>query len=164
MDAREFNRLLRSYKYDQGSVERLYSYFYARIVKHLNARYSLDVARAATEELFLQLFLIDVRYFVRKPAVWMYTEAERIAATKGEKRRKPPAPEALKMLVSEESFSELHEVLIDLDDESRRIIEMIYWEGYNQKEIADLLGIEHDAVRKKHSRILKRIKDSLKKL
>lgn len=38
---------------------------------------------------------------------------------------------------------------------------MIYWEGYNQKEIADILKLNPATVRKKHSRALKFLKKYL---
>ena len=157
LNVKEFNRLIKTYRYDKKSVNRIYTFYYPRIVWHLNRSYDIDVAEAAAKELFLQLFLVEIKYYIHKPTVWMMAEAERLAAKKGKKKEKTVKPEAVYMLESEDGFAELHDALDKLDDESFRIIEMIYWEGYNQREIAEILRIEHAAVRKKHSRALKKI-------
>lgn len=163
MNVKEFNRLIRTYRYDKTSVERLYDFYYPRIVRHLNLMYDLEVAKAAAEKLFLQLFRIEIKHRVEKPTTWMMTEAEKFAEKLGVKKESPLKPEALLLLEDESGYAELHEALSELDEETQKIIEMIYWEGYNQREIADILNIEHDAVRKKHSRALKKIEKLLQK-
>lgn len=61
----------------------------------------------------------------------------------------------------QERYGDLYEELQKLDDESRSIIEKVYWEGYSQKEVADILGIKYSTVRQKHSRAVKRLKKYL---
>ena len=98
MNVKEFNRLIKTYRYDKKSVNRIYAFYYPRIVWHLNRSYDIDVAEAAAKELFLQLFLVEIKYYIHKPTVWMMAEAERLAAKKGKKKEKTVKPEAVYML------------------------------------------------------------------
>ena len=47
------------------------------------------------------------------------------------------------------------------NEEDRKIIYYIYWLGYNSNEISKILGINRATIRKRHSRIIKKLKKYL---
>ena len=48
-------------------------------------------------------------------------------------------------------------VLEDVDEITRKILVLHYWSGYSFKEIAVIIGMKDTAVRKRHSRAIKKI-------
>ena len=48
-----------------------------------------------------------------------------------------------------------------LDDITRKIIVLHYWEGYSFEEISEILSINYDAIRQRHKRIKEKLKDIL---
>lgn len=56
---------------------------------------------------------------------------------------------------------QLHKALSLLSDDERLLIEQIFFEERTEREIADQLGIYHNAVHKRKERILRRLKKFL---
>lgn len=69
----------------------------------------------------------------------------------------PPAPE-----VRAEADRQLVQILAILNSTERKIIELIYFKEKNSSEIGQLLDMKPAAVRKKHERLLKKLRAVLK--
>ena len=49
-----------------------------------------------------------------------------------------------------------------LDETSRKLIYLHYWEGYSLRETAEILGIDYAAIRKRHGRIKAKLRNLLR--
>lgn len=166
MDAREFNRLLKSIAIDKSSIEKLYMYYYPRIVLHLSNTYGKVLAEDAAQDFFIRLtYVAQKQNYINSPTSWIYTCADNIAKRKitYESRYTYLKNEsAVKTeITNEEIFGELYEAVEKLDTVSQKILKLYYFEGYNQNEIADKLEIKQATIRQKHSRAIKKIKKYL---
>lgn len=165
MEAAEFNRLLKRIKNDGTAIEKLYRAYYSAIINKLSFTYGREIAEESAQEFFLKLFEIaDTQQRVNSPTSWVYTCCENIAKRKiyNESRFGRLEESAERSAPSEqELYGDLYGELQKLDEESRFIIEKVYWEGYSQKEVAEMTGLKHSTVRQKHARAVKRLKKYL---
>ncbi len=166
MERAEFNRLLRRVGKDGAAIEKLYRTYYSAIINKLSFTYGREIAEESAQEFFLKLFEISkTQEYVNSPASWVYTCCENIAKHKirGESRldRLDERTEGAALSASE-LYGDLYGELQKLDEESRFIIIKVYWEGYSQKEIAEMLGIKYTTVRQKHLRAVTKLKKYLK--
>ncbi len=165
MEAKEFNRLLKSINTEQSSVERLYCFYYPRIVRHITLKFGCEFGDDIAQEFFINLMRMgSEQSYIQYPTGWVYACADNIA-----KRRLTYENRYTELTESEnlretkasdfELKGELQEALQGIDDISREIIRLYYWEGYNQNEIAEILKLTPSCVRKKHSRALKKLRN-----
>lgn len=164
MDTREFNSKLKRIKYDAEAFDELYQYYARRIVFHLSATYGRELAEDVSHEFFIKLISGKIDYtYIEKPTIWVYKCCENLAKTK---IRLDSKYEPLYDNVDyKEQFYESIEVKIGidkLDQLSKKIIFMYYWEGYNLEEISEILKIKYATVRKRHSRAIAKLKKILK--
>lgn len=160
MGVKEFNKLLASYRSDASSVEKLYNYYFPRIVSRLQEFYDVAVAEDSVNEFFIRLFGSVPGVYITRPSIWIYSETEKIAAEKGEKHI-PERPSELGRILSTYSIDTLYKSLEQIDDDSYKILELSYLDGYKQQKIAELMDISYDAVRQKHSRAVRKLKKLL---
>ena len=163
MEVREFNNLLRKIDGDQSALERLYRFFFPRIVRHVSLKFDSELASDVAQEFFVNLVRIGPKQnYIEYPTSWVYACVDNIA-----KRRLSYENRYVQLSENEELKSipnnlglkeEIEELLQNLDDLSRQIIMLFYWDGYNQNEIAKMLNLTPSAVRKRHSRALKTLK------
>lgn len=66
--------------------------------------------------------------------------------------------EAIKLL----EFEALYEALNSLNEEERRIINLIFFEEFKERKVAETLGISQASVNIKKKKILKKLKNDLK--
>lgn len=166
MDASRFNRLLQQIKYDKQAVTEIYQEYFPGMVMHLRRKYgNLISAEDVAQEVFLSLMTLESYGEVEFPASWMYKLADNKAVDRI--RLEPndlqlldihPVPFNLDDLIVKE---DARRALQRLDEESQMILYLHLWEGYNYKEIADLLHISHANVRTKASRAFKSLKKYL---
>lgn len=166
MEAKEFNYLLKSMNSNQSSVERLYCFYYPRIVRHISIKFGEDIASDVAQEFFIKLMRIgDEQDYIKYPTSWVYTCAENIAKRKVVYENRYTELSETKVEPIVQSERELHQdlkdILKNLDPLSQEIIRLYYWEGYNQEEIATMLKLTSSNVRKKHSRAIKKLKNIL---
>lgn len=165
MEAAEFNRLLKRINKDGAAIEKLYRTYYCAIVNKLSFTYGREIAEESAQEFFLKLFdIAKTQVRVNSPAAWVHTCCENIAKRKiGNENRlmRLDESEEKAALGKQELYGDLYEELKKLDDDSRSIIEMVYWEGYSQKEVAEILKMNYSTVRQKHLRAVKRLKKYL---
>lgn len=166
MEAKEFNNLLKSINQDQSSVERLYCFYYPRIVRHVSLKFGEALGSDVAQEFFINLMRIGSNQdYIQYPTGWVYTCVDNIAKRKlYYENRYTNLPENEEIRSKSTNFElkqEIQEILQSLDDLSRQIIQLFYWDGYNQNEIALMLNLTPSTVRKRHSRALKKIKNLL---
>ena len=166
MNPVEFNYHLRNIKESDESIEKLYDFYYSRIIHHFENLYGYELSRDIAQEFFIKLITVSEKQgFVSYPTAWVYACCENIAKRK-------ISCESKYVLSDVDSFDakcEIEEVwtgdilyaIRQLDDVSQRILKLFYWEGYNQVEISRIIGINPATIRKKHSRAIKKIKKLL---
>lgn len=157
MTAKEFNTLLQTYKSDPISVEKLYNYYFPRISARLQEIYDVSVAEDAVNEFFIRLFVATPTYYITCPALWVYGEAEKIAAEKGVKRIPEKLSEVGRILATYK-FDDLYKSIEQVDETSYAILELSYLDGFKQQKIAELMNLSYDAVRQKHSRAARKLR------
>jgi RNA polymerase sigma-70 factor (ECF subfamily) len=158
---------------DSGAFEALYRR-YARPVFALALRRLGDRGRAedAVQETFASIWRSAASYRQdRGPgAPWLYAVArnaivdrrralgEPVAEPVDEASKDPGPPER-----TEASWTawRIHRALAELPEHERRLIELAYWGGLSQSEIADFLGVPLGTVKTRTRSALSRLADLL---
>lgn len=168
METKEFNSLLKSISTEQSSVERLYCFYYPRIVRHVSLKFGIEeLGNDVAQEFFVNLMRIGSNQdYINSPTGWVYAVADNIAKRRlyyeNRYNRLPDGEEWQDSKPFDgELKEEIQEILQALDSVSKEIIRLYYWEGYNQNEIAKMLNLTPSNVRKKHSRALKKLRNLL---
>lgn len=169
MNKKEFNQLIRRAAIDESAVEKLYIFYYKRIVYHLLSRhYSLELSKDVAQEFFVEIVAkSDIPKEIVSPSTWIYECCERIAERKttGESYyaalQENSNPLSFEDFIPKEKYEALYAEMKKLDWKSRQIVQMIYWEGYTQKEIADILSMKASAVRQRHFCALRELRGTL---
>jgi RNA polymerase sigma-70 factor, ECF subfamily len=138
---------------DRGAFDALYRR-YARPVFGLALRRLGDRGRAedAVQETFASVWRAAGSYKPERGpgAPWLYAVARNAIVDNGRARREPPV-DAPDEVAGDEGPAEraesgwiawrVHRALAELPENERQVIELAYWGGRSQSEIADLLGI-----------------------
>lgn len=138
---------------DRNAFDALYRR-YARPVFGLALRRLGDRGRAedAVQETFASVWRAARSYRPERGpgAPWLYAVARNAIVDNGRARREPPvnAPDEVAADDGPADRAEsgwvawrVHRALAELPESERRVIELAYWGGRSQSEIADLLGI-----------------------
>ncbi len=170
MEANKFNRLLRNIK-DERSFGALYDFYYKRIVYHLKNRFGKEAAEDAAQKFFIKLLTDDKTYmYIERPTTWVYRCCENLAIDTAEQNNKTlsldDSIECPQTTVEMEYFGvsdgAFDKAIKGLDETSRKLIYLHYWEGYSLRETAEILGLGHAAVRKRHGRIKAKLRNLLR--
>jgi RNA polymerase sigma-70 factor, ECF subfamily len=158
---------------DRGAFETLYRR-YARSVLGLALRRLGDRGRAedALQETFAAIWRAAGTYKPERGAAapWLFAVARNSIADRGRARREPPAEapdepsnEAGPDERAEQSWLawRVHTALGTLPDHERELIELAYWSGLSQSEIASLVGIPLGTVKTRTRSALARLADEL---
>jgi RNA polymerase sigma-70 factor (ECF subfamily) len=138
---------------DRGAFEALYRR-YARPVYGLALRRLGDRGRAedAVQDTFASVWRAAASYRPERGpgAPWLYAVARNAIVDNGRTRREPPV-EGIDEASDEESPADraeagwvawrVHRALAELPENERTVIELAYWGGRSQSEIASELGI-----------------------
>lgn len=158
---------------DHAAFEELH-HRYARAILGLARRRLSDPGRAedATQEAFAAIWRSASRYDPRRGAgaPWLYTVA-RNAVIDGVRRRPDPLEEPPDV-ASDEAGPEtrveqswiawrVHRALATLPDHERRLVELAYWSGLSQSEIAERLELPLGTVKTRTRSALARLADVL---
>lgn len=166
MNAITFNRLLRRIKRDRRAIELIYAEFYPKIVLHLQRRFgSFLCSEDVAEDVFVHLLSFDCSHFIKYPTSWLYA----IADDKGEEilhrnNVELPFPKGGFLPAGFEHAvlsADVESAFRHLDEESRTILYLRFWEGYSGEAIARELHISPGNVRVKISRAYKTLKKYL---
>ena len=168
MHATEFNFLLKTIHTSVRSIEILYDYYFPKIVMHIGQKYGKTLAEDVAQDFFNWLLDSEDLPKVTNPTSWVFLNCESIAKRKIQndsrliyKNIDLERSEENIILLQEEMFGDLYSAIKELNDDEQKIIEMYYWEGYQLKEIAEILGIQYSTVKQKHKRLLKKLKNIL---
>jgi RNA polymerase sigma-70 factor, ECF subfamily len=138
---------------DRSAFDALYRR-YARPVFGLALRRLGDRGRAedAVQETFASVWRAAGSYKPERGpgAPWLYAVARNAIVDNGRAKREPPV-DAPDEVAGDEGPAEraesgwiawrVHRALAELPENERQVIELAYWGGRSQSEIADLLGI-----------------------
>ncbi len=158
---------------DHASFELLYRR-YARPVLGLALRRLGDRGRAeeAVQEAFASVWRAASTYERERgrAAPWLYAVARNAIFDRGRARREPPAEppdepsrEAGPDEAAEQSWVSwrVHRALEELPEHERQLIELAYWSGLSQSEIAAAVGIPLGTVKTRTRSALARLADAL---
>ena len=158
---------------DRGAFETLYQR-YARPVFGLALRKLGDRGRAedAVQETFASVWRAAGSYRPERGpgAPWLYAVARNAIVDNGRTRREPPV-DRVEEKAGDESPAEraesgwiawrVHRAIAELPENERVVIELAYWGGRSQSEIAELLGIPLGTVKTRTRTGLTRLADML---
>jgi RNA polymerase sigma-70 factor, ECF subfamily len=158
---------------DRGAFEVLYRR-YSRPVFGLALRRLGDRGRAedAVQETFASIWRAARSYRPERGpgAPWLYAVARNAIIDRGRARAEPPAevpdeasPDAGPLERAEASWTSwrVHRALEELNTNERTVIELAYWSGLSQSEIAEYLGIPLGTVKTRTRAALARLADEL---
>ena len=166
MDAKKFNRLMKTIKYDSKAFSEIYEEYYPKIKIHVQRRFGrLVCAEDISQEVFLKLLSLDVKEYVEYPTAWVYALADNkvkdiLRATHDEIALSDLCTASFDLDDTILSV-DIKSALLHLDEMSQQILYLHIWEGYSYKEIALELNLGYANVRVKASRALKTLKKHL---
>src|SRR5215210_4511213 len=165
--------ILRAAEGDRGAFEVLYRR-YARPVFGLALRRLGDRGRAedAVQETFASIWRAARSYRPERGpgAPWLYAVARNAITDRGRVRSEPPtevpeepSPEAGPAERAETGWTawRVHRALEELTPDERAVIELAYWSGLSQSEVASYLGIPLGTVKTRTRAALARLADVL---
>ena len=154
---------------DRSAFDALYRR-YARPVFGLALRRLGDRGRAedAVQETFASVWRAAASYRPERGpgAPWLYAVARNAIVDNGRMRREPPVetPDEVSDEEGPPAHAEagwtawrVHRALAELPENERQVIELAYWGGRSQSEIADLLGIPLGTVKTRTRTALSRL-------
>lgn len=165
-----FNKLINRIQYDTKAFDKLYCFYYDRIVNLLQFTYGFSMAEEVAQDFFMKLIMGKIKFdYIKYPTSWVYKCCENLAKRKiyyDSRENEVLADEiidydAINLFEERENLIVLEEVLKVLDEDSQKIIILHYWWRYNLKEIAEILHLNFGTVRTRHRRALFKIKKSL---
>lgn len=166
MDAVQFNRLMKTIKYNSKALEEIYEEYYLKIKAHLVRRFGrLVSAEDVSQDVFVKLLTIEKQEEIKYPTAWLYMLADNkvkdiLRSTHNEIELSEvfAAPFSLEDTIVS---TDIKNALLNLDNVSQQIIYLHIWEGYTFKEIAQELKLGYANVRTKASRAIKVLKKYL---
>jgi RNA polymerase sigma-70 factor (ECF subfamily) len=172
-DCTDGELILRTGDGDRGAFEVLYQR-YARPVFGLALRRLGDRGRAedAVQETFASIWRAARSYKPERGpgAPWLYAVARNAIIDRSRARNEPAAeapdeasPDAGPPEQAEASWTawRIHRALEELTENERTVIELAYWSGLSQSEIAQYLGIPLGTVKTRTRAALARLADLL---
>lgn len=171
MDPNEFNDLLRKFKSDSYASRKLFTYLYPKIRLHIAKNFRNINAEDVAQDFFVKLLKMDLRnmQYIRFPASWVYKITDNLAKSQLAKayEKNEVACADIDIESSDNEYDklmrrdEVKEFMDKLDVIDREIFYDVYWEGYNLREVSDLLQVKYSFVKQRHSRVLKKLKNFL---
>jgi len=164
MNSIEFNTLLQNIK-NVKCLEKLYNYYFGRIVIHVSQKYKNGekFAQDVAQEVFFYLINLEKKPFIKNPNAWVYSCCDHIAIKKIKKDEGMVALTeetviAQPIILEEELYGSFYDVISQFDETTQQIIKLVYVYGYSKEETAKELHIKSSTVRQKHSRAIKKLK------
>lgn len=173
MEEKRFNKLLNRAKTDEKAFDELYSFYYKRIVHDISSYAGRDIACDVAQIFFLGIIQRKKPFkYICYPTAWVYTCCRNIAKKIALKEEKYLFDENIdvRSFATNESDTTVdfewpdtvYPLISGLDETTEKILYLLYVKGYTLKEIAVITGVKYAAVRKRHSRALKHLREKLK--
>jgi RNA polymerase sigma-70 factor (ECF subfamily) len=148
---------------DDAALEECYARYGRPVLAFLRRYVGPDEAEDVLQRTFLDVWRNAARYDPEKPlSTWVFTIAHHRAVDTLRRHRPAVVPiETIRDLVGEDGrvvaerhawAAEVHEALARLPDHQREALEMSYFEGRTQAEIAAALGVPIGTVKARMSR------------
>lgn len=158
MEISYYNSLAQKAIYDEGAFQELYEHFFPRVYNFIFARVkNPDAADDIVSSAFLKMYENLPRYNPDRAAfsTWLFRIAlncmtdyfrrkESSQEAEWEEFFDPAAPDSSEpeaQILAKEGNAALLKALDRLTDKERRIVELKYFSGLGNKEIAEILGI-----------------------
>jgi RNA polymerase sigma-70 factor (ECF subfamily) len=168
--------VVRAAQSDLAAFAPLYEHYHVRVYRYLLARTtSVEEAADLTQQVFLQALDALSRYRERGLpfAAWLFRIA-RNAATSAQRQRRPTVdwellPEAWRATTADdpehaalrqERLDRLRALLAALDADERELLALRFAGGLSAREIAPLVGKREAAVKRRLTRIIKRLRET----
>lgn len=159
---------------DRGAFEELHRR-YARSVLGIALRRIGDRGRAedATQETFASIWRSAARFDPERGEAtsWLYTVARNAVVDGLRRRREPPVDEAPDLPATDPGPDDaaesawvawrVHRALETLPQQERSLVELAYWSGLSQSEIAEYLDVPLGTVKTRTRSALRRLADEL---
>lgn len=168
-------RLILAAQADITAFDALYDHYLPRVYRYARAQVRNDEeATDLTQLVFLRALEALPRYQVRGVpfAVWLFRIA-RYAAIDARRRQRPTVPwEALtetlhpassepldQTVIRQEEMARLRHAVSGLSSEQQELLALSFAAGLTAPEIASVLGVRPDAIRKRLSRVIVALKE-----
>ncbi len=164
MNEIEFNLLLKTLRTSERALEKLYNFYYGKIIYHIGKKYGRTFAEDIAQDFFNSLLEKEKFGYVANPTTWVYLNCDSLAKRKVKYDSRYAYSDLnqiiaeVDVLTKEELYGDLYYAIKQLDKTEQEIVDLYYWEGYKLKEIAAILNLRYDAVRQRHKRIIKKLK------
>jgi RNA polymerase sigma-70 factor (ECF subfamily) len=159
---------------DRAAFEELHRR-YARSVLGIALRRIGDRGRAedATQDTFASIWRSADRFDPEKGEAtsWLYTVARNAIVDGLRRRREPPVDEAPEIAAPDPGPDDaaesgwvawrVHRALETLPEQERSLVQLAYWSGLSQSEIAEYLGVPLGTVKTRTRSALRRLADEL---
>lgn len=159
---------------DADAYRQLYEACYLPLYRFTyGLTWSKEDAEDLTQEVFLKLATAIHSFKDGNVLAWMMTIARNLFYDKLRKHKREMVlsdqienigrTDVLldESLDNEEVFAKLKTVLATLPQHDRELLVLKYWQEYDMKTIAGMVGKNHAAIRKEISRIIKKVKNKL---
>lgn len=162
-----FNYYVKRARFDSAAMEKLYNYYYHRIVLHIGLRFGVNFAEDVAQDFFQQLKYKQLKdEYIEFPASWIYKCCENIAKKYYNQQKKYLELQlnyfSNEQLLFNEDNIVLYNAISKLEDIEQKVIYLYAWEGYSFREIAVIVNRKYSAVRLRYYRALKKLKKSIK--
>lgn len=169
MEEKKFNKLLNKAKTDEKAFSELYSCYYKRIVHEITSYVGADLAYDVAQIFFLNIIQREKPFkYIHYPTAWVYTCCRNIAKKIMLNNEKYISDDNIdaEILVASDNFTidsgwidAVYPFISDFDEEIQKMLYLSYVKGYSLKEIAIITNMKYATVRKRHSRVLKHLKE-----
>lgn len=167
MEVHKFNSLIKNRNENLSSFKLLYEYFFPRIVLHISRKYKSEkLGEDIAQDFFIKLKKLNIDYIIKSPTAWVFTICNNLVKDKLSKEKieyeyqykdeLSIGQNDLEYIFSEQIY--IKSFLNQLDEKSQQILYLVYWEGYNLREIAQMYKMKYTTVKQKHRRGLKKLK------
>lgn len=163
MNAKEFNKHLKSADSNHLAFVKLYEEFYSKIVLHIALKFDHSIAQDIAHDFFCKL--VDGKFkettTIEYPTAWIYKICDNLAINTYKKDAKYVSLADLEFVDHAQNIDDILDVTSlfeHLDTFEKKVIYLHFFEGYSLKEIALSFNIKYDNFRKKYGSILKKIK------
>ncbi len=168
MNSARFNKLFKRISDSESAFREIYEYFLPKIKYRVFSKYgnSVDFEDVA-HDVFTRLLSIKDPPQVDNPIAYVYKICDNVALDHLRKKKSTvPLDENYGTSADEIAFEEgemcFFSALKLIDEDSAGIVRMVLWEGYNLREVSEILGISYGAARQKYSRAVKKLKEKIK--